>query len=238
VTWQPNENNFRTSSDWLEAIPKSIANVLEPTLAAIPTALASLTGLTPTALPVAPQVALPKLTERQSALVGAPLEIEDLASPPGKPVYPADDWDEATSLAKPQTSIEFGDIASPCMNLLGTGKNKSNTVFGIHTALDKLGFFIGPTQIQISGNDLIISGKKYEGAEGLWNLIMNKEIKDESFTEDDWDKCKDIGIPTKALLRSKNDPNHPISQVRVLNGTLCIGKFGRRLILLRRRVMV
>ena len=44
--------------------------------------------------------------------------------------------------------------------------------------------------------------------EGLWNLIMNK---DESFTDDDWDKYKDIMITTNALQKSENDPTRPKS---------------------------
>ena len=56
---------------------------------------------------------------------------------------------------------------------------------------------------------MIIEGKKYEGTEGLWNLIMNKDIEHESFTKEDRNNYKDIMINTRALYKS--DLIHPKS---------------------------
>jgi hypothetical protein len=99
------------------------------------------------------------------------------------------------------------------MNSVMTGKYITDTTFGIHTKKGQQPgkLYIGTKPVQIAGNNLIIDDKKYKGAEGLWNLIMNKEIEDESFTEDDMDNYKDIMITTKALQKSENDPTRPKS---------------------------
>ena len=93
-----------------------------------------------------------------------------------------------------------------------TGQNTTDTVFGIHTKEGQQPgtFFIGTKPVLIAGNDLIIDDKKYEGTEGLWNLIVNKEIEDESFTDEDLDYYKDIMLTTKALQK-ENDPTRPKS---------------------------
>jgi hypothetical protein len=139
-------------TDKLDTIPKAITSALEPTLSAIPTALAALPQILPAPWSIA------TTTE--------PLQIEDISAP-------------EPSLEAPQSSILFGDIASKYMNSLMAGD--TDTTFGIHTKDGQQPgtFFIGNKHVQIAGNDLIIKGKMYEGTEGLWNLIMNKEIEDE-----------------------------------------------------------
>jgi hypothetical protein len=99
------------------------------------------------------------------------------------------------------------------MNSVMTGQNITDTVFGIHTKEGQQActFYIGTKPVQIAGNDLIIDDKKYEGTEGLWNLIMNREIEDESFTEDDLGNYKNILITTKAMQKSESDPTRPKS---------------------------
>ena len=67
-------------------------------------------------------------------------------------------------------------------------------------------FYMGTKQVLIAGDDLIIDDKRYEGNEGLWNLIMNKKIAANSYTEDDMKKYKDIMIATKALHKSDTHP--------------------------------
>jgi hypothetical protein len=126
---------------------------------------------------------------RERSAAPEPLQIEDISAP-------------ESSLEVPQASILFGDIASKYMNSVMTGKNTTDTVFGIHTKDGQQPgtFFIGNKHVQIAGNDLIIENK-YEGTEGLWNLIMNKEIEDESFTQEDWDNYKDIMKTTNALYK-------------------------------------
>jgi hypothetical protein len=186
-------------TDKLDVIPKAITSALEPTLSSIPTALAALPSsisdaLWPQILPAATGT-IP-LTSRFTTPQTAPepLQIEDISTPD-------------PSLEVPQASILFGDIAGKYMNSVMTGQNTTDTVFGIHTKEGQQPgtFYIGTKPVQIAGNDL-----KYEGTEGLWNLIMNREIEDESFTDDDWDNYKDILATTKAIQK-ENDPTRPKS---------------------------
>jgi hypothetical protein len=172
-------------TDKLDTIPKAITTALEPTLSNISTSLAALPS----------NVVLPQILPGSVATT-EPLQIEDISAP-------------ESSLEVPQSSTFFGDIASKYLNSLMSGK--TDTVFGIHTkdGQEPGTFFIGNKHVQIAGNDLIIEDKKYEGTEGLWNLIMNKEIDDESFTQEDYDNYKDIMKTTNALYKS--DLSHPKS---------------------------
>jgi hypothetical protein len=186
-------------TDKLDTIPKAITSALEPTLSSIPTALAALPSSISDA--IWPQI-LPAgtsgfATPQASPGSTDPLQIEDRSTP-------------EPSLEAPQSFILFGDIAGKYMNLLISGN--TDTVFGIHTKEGQQPgtFYIGTKPVQIAGNDLIIDDKKYEGTEGLWNLIMNREIEDESFTDVDLNNYKDILATTKAIQK-ENDPTRPKS---------------------------
>ena len=196
-----------------ESIPKDIAAVLEPTLSSIATSQAA-TQSALTALPsnisdaIWPQLPGTPATTGPTPHTGfspisefttptAPLEIEDVTTPD-------------PSLEKPQISTEFGNISSKYMNLLTAGK--TDKTFGIVGKDNEPPgtYFIGPTPVHIAGNDLIINGKRYVGTEGLWNLIMNTDIADESFYEEDFEQYKDIMRETNALHKD-SDPSRPKS---------------------------
>jgi hypothetical protein len=173
---------LKSVTDKLDTIPKAITSALEPTLSAIPTALAALPQ-------ILPAIGAPGTLGSVATTTTEPLQIKDVSTP-------------ESSLEVPQASVLFGDIASKYMNSLKAGD--TDTTFGIHTKDGQQPgtFFIGNKQVQIAGNDLIIKDKMYEGTEGLWNLIMNKEIEEESFTQEDWDNYKDIMRSTNALYKS------------------------------------
>ena len=197
---------FKPITEKIESIPKDIAAVLEPTLSSIATSQAA-TQATLAALPTNISDAIwPELPATPPAgptsqfttpLGAAPLEIEDVTTPD-------------PSLEKPQISTEFGDISSKYMGLLTAGK--TDKTFGIVGKDNEPPgtYFIGPTPVHIAGNDLIINGKRYVGTEGLWNLIMNTDIADESFYEDDLEQYKDIMRETNALHKD-SDPSRPKS---------------------------
>ena len=197
---------FKPITEKLEAMPKDIATVLDPTLASI----AATQAATQSALAALPSnisdAIWPQLPGTSTATIEptsefttpqAPLEIEDATIPD-------------PSLDAPQISTEFGDISSKYMGLLTAGK--TDKTFGIVGKDNEQPgtYFIGPTPVHIAGNDIIINGKRYEGTEGLWNLIMNTDIADESFYEEDLEQYKDIMKETNALHKD-NDPSRPKS---------------------------
>ena len=193
---------FKPITEKLEAIPKDIATVLDPTLASIATSVAALPSNISDAiwpqLPTAPHMGFTTATigpTSEFTTPTGPLEIEDVTTPD-------------PSLEVPQISTEFGDISSKYMGLLTAGK--TDKTFGIVGKDNEQPgtYFIGPTPVHIAGNDLIINGKRYEGTEGLWNLIMNTDIADESFYEEDRDNYTDIMRETKALQRD-DDSSRP-----------------------------
>ena len=201
-------------TDKLESIPKSIANVLEPTFTSIAesqAANARALGELPTNISDAiwPQLPPTGFTPASSEFAtphATPLTIEDISSPDEAGLPAA-----ARSLSKPQSSMLLGDIATFYTSLIGSGdKNDADTTFGLHTKPGQPGiFYIGDKQVQIAGDDLIIDDKRYEGTDGLWSLIV-RPYPNKDVTEDDKSNYEEIMVTTNAIPR-ENDPAKPKS---------------------------
>ena len=207
---------FKPITEKLETIPKDIANVLDPTLASI----AATQAATQSALAALPSnisdAIWPQLPGQASLSDTPAIEPSSQFTTPQAPLEIEDATTPDPSLDAPQISTEFGDISSKYMGLLTAGK--TDKTFGIVGKDNEQPgtYFIGSTPVYIAGNDIIINaggpagGKRYEGTEGLWNLIMNTDIADESFYEEDLEQYKDIMKETNALHKD-NDPSRPKS---------------------------
>ena len=71
--------------------------------------------------------------------------------------------------------------------------------------------YIGNQHVIIENNDIIIAkyGERFEGTEGLWELITSKEPK-KIYTDEDYDNYEDLMIMTNALHRNNDEDNpHP-----------------------------
>ena len=68
--------------------------------------------------------------------------------------------------------------------------------------------YIGNKHVIVDDNDILVSGERFEGTPGLWELITSKTPKD--YTEKDYDNYEDLMIMTDALHRNYDSSNpHP-----------------------------
>jgi hypothetical protein len=103
-----------------------------------------------------------------------------------------------------QLTTELGEIATAYVKLFTTKTKDADTTYGIY---DKGGrFYIGDTEIQIHGDDIIVGDRVYEGAPGLWELIVSKTPNDNIYALSDKERYTDILLNTNTLKRN-NDPH-------------------------------
>ena len=96
-----------------------------------------------------------------------------------------------------------GEIARNYLNKPDTDK-----IFGIRK--EKGHHYIGNQHVVIEDDNIILSKnwEKFEGTQGLWELIMSKNPK--NFTDKDYDNYEDLMIMTNALHRGNDEDNpHP-----------------------------
>ena len=89
-------------------------------------------------------------------------------------------------------------------------KPDTDKTFGVRK--EKGHHYIGNQHVVIEDDNIIISkyNERFEGTEGLWELITSKNPK--KFTDKDYDNYKDLMIMTNALHRNNNENNpHPKS---------------------------
>ena len=101
--------------------------------------------------------------------------------------------------------IDFGEIAKEYLN---TPIYSRDTTFGMR---EKEGlYYIGDKQATIINNNIIIGDEKFEGTDGLWELIMKKSPV--YLEEKDYNNYKRLMIKTNVLHRFYNPENpHPRS---------------------------
>ena len=89
-------------------------------------------------------------------------------------------------------------------------KPDTDKTFGVRK--EKGHHYIGNQHVIIEDDNIIISkyNERFEGTQGLWELITSKNPK--NFTDKDYDNYKDLMIMTNALHRDNNENNpHPKS---------------------------
>lgn len=97
------------------------------------------------------------------------------------------------------TEYRIGDIA---LKYLSNNPNKMDNVFGIRTENNCK--YIGDSEVKIIKNDIIIKDKKYEGTEGLWELLTTKEPEDYNYTNNDYDNYTNIILNTNAVYQNND----------------------------------
>ena len=130
--------------------------------------------------------------------------IENMPQPlpaitfPAFPSIRADDDDESQGEEPPN----IGSIAGKYLMKFAS-KDGVDKTFGLY---DKDGaFYMGDKQVLISGNNLIVNDKEYQGTPGLWELITSKTPDREIITDGDYEQYQNILVETNAM-RQNNDP--------------------------------
>ena len=126
--------------------------------------------------------------------------IENIPQPLPAITFPAfpsiraahDDDDE--SQGKEPTNI--GSIAGKYLMKFAS-KDGVDKTFGLY---DKDGvFYMGDKQVLISGNNLIVNDKEYQGTPGLWELITSKTPDREIITDGDYEQYQNILVETNQM---------------------------------------
>ena len=132
--------------------------------------------------------------------------IENMPSLPAItfPAFPsiraAHDDDDDESQEEEPTNI--GSIAGKYLMKFAS-KTGVDKTFGLY---DKDGeFYIGDKGVLISGDNLFVNNKEYQGTPGLWELITSKKPDPEMFTDDDYEQYQNILVETNAM-KQNNDP--------------------------------
>ena len=131
--------------------------------------------------------------------------IENMPSLPAItfPAFPSiraahDDDDESQE----EEPTNIGSIAGKYLMKFAS-KDGVDKTFGLY---NKDGaFYMGDKQVLISGNNLIVNDKEYQGTPGLWELITSKTPDSEIFTDGDYEQYQNILVETNAM-RQNNDP--------------------------------
>lgn len=100
---------------------------------------------------------------------------------------------------------KLGDVATKAISDSVSSGGYDN-ITGLTTSDGK--FYLGDSEVDIDGNDLIIDGDRYPGSPGLWSLITSKRPLDGSYNEEDLESYSVIMRRTNAI-RSEKNPNRP-----------------------------
>ena len=109
---------------------------------------------------------------------------------------------------KIQLPINIGPIGRKNLNKY---LNKGDTIFGFKYNNKDDEYYLGNTRVNFKGDDLEISGKRYPGTPGLWNLLTAKGKPVMGLaTEEDMRNYEEIMVNFGAMRR-RNDPEKPAS---------------------------
>lgn len=125
------------------------------------------------------------------------------------------DEDDFHSLPYDQSSHDFsqqdiqhyyGTIATKNLQKIYEMDSDHDATFGLRSDNGK--FYIGNKAVDIDVDDVIVDGVRYEGTQGLWNLIMSKSPNE--YNDGDLQNYAEILQKSSAMKRD-NDPttNHP-----------------------------
>ena len=97
----------------------------------------------------------------------------------------------------------IGEVAEQYLKKFAT-KGEADTTYGLY---DRKGnFYIGNKPVVIVDNNIMVDGEEYEGAPGLWELLISKYPDDTIYNAKDEDNYTWLMIKTNSLHRGY-DPN-------------------------------
>lgn len=104
---------------------------------------------------------------------------------------------ELKAITFPSSALmTLGSVATEYLRSMAS-KTESDKTFGLH---DKNGkFYIGDSEVAVTGDDIIIGSDTYIGTPGLWELITSKTPDEEIYTSQDLETYKTILLKTHAI---------------------------------------
>jgi hypothetical protein len=96
-----------------------------------------------------------------------------------------------------ESLIKLGPTATEYLRSMAS-KTLTDKTFGLH---DKNGtFYIGDSEVKITGDDIIVGESKFDGTPGLWELITSKSPDSKIYTTNDLDSYETILLNTNAIV--------------------------------------
>jgi hypothetical protein len=96
-----------------------------------------------------------------------------------------------------ESLIKLGPIATEYLRSMAS-KTLTDKTFGLH---DKNGtFYIGDSEVTITGDDIIVGESKFDGTPGLWELITSKSPDSGIYDTNDLDSYATILLNTNAII--------------------------------------
>jgi hypothetical protein len=96
-----------------------------------------------------------------------------------------------------ESLIKLGPIATEYLRSMAS-KTLTDKTFGLH---DKNGtFYIGDSEVTITGDDIIVGESKFDGTPGLWELITSKSPDSGIYDTNDLDSYATILLNTNAIV--------------------------------------
>ena len=123
--------------------------------------------------------------------------------------YNTDDEVDVKDTLQNQSIKELVDSNVVNLGLVGAKylPRANDAQFGIYYDLSSEHLKIGSEPINFDYDDIIMSGKRFKGTEGLWKLLTYKGlVKLDEFTKNDWENYKAILLTSNSLYQ-KNDPS-------------------------------
>jgi len=136
-----------------------------------------------------------ELSATSTALKALPASLSSQLKAIQFPGYPS--IQAETDEVPKESLIEIGPIAVEYLRTM-TSKTLTDKTFGLH---DNNGaFYIGDSEVTISGDDIIVGETTFNGTPGLWELITSKNPDSEIYTLQDIESYKTILLSTNAII--------------------------------------
>ena len=120
--------------------------------------------------------------------------LENLPQAITFPAYP--------SIKAPKEGMQYyGKVAVENLRKFTT-KDEADRTFGIYDKDSK--FYIGDSEVVINDNNINVGGEEYEGAPGLWELIVSKDPSNITYTDEDYKNYAKLMVRTNALHVDNN----------------------------------
>ena len=164
-----------------------------------------------------------KLDPIQQEIKDLPRIQYSMSTPTLPSIHDADDFHSIPSVIdesesepiiddEPIVGSVIGPVAEKYLKLFTNKKGGIDKPSGLHTDSSTGNFKIGDKVIGIDYDNIIIGKKKYEGTQGLWELIVNKNPDENVYTDDDLVNYEEIMEKTHALRRNYDENSvHPIA---------------------------
>jgi len=101
--------------------------------------------------------------------------------------------------------VQLGPLATKYLSMFAAREALTDPTFGIRYDPEKKRYMIGAMVVDFAGDDLVVGGKKYEGTDALWQLMMLKNPHKPHDDDPSLRAYHDILGRSKAVYQNNDD---------------------------------